>query len=156
LGPVTLWCAPDPGHRLFALLRQRWALDVQRQPQGHLGQRMASAMQAHFHQRPAMPWIVIGTDCPVLTPQHLQAMADALQTHDAVLLPAEDGGYVGLGLARALPAVFEDVAWSTAQVAAQTRERLQRSGARWTELAPLWDVDEPADWQRWTSLGAVS
>lgn len=156
LGPVTLWCAPDPGYRLFALLHQRWALDVQCQPQGHLGQRMAGAMQAHFKERPAMPWIVIGTDCPVLTPQHLQAMADALQSHDAVLLPAEDGGYVGLGLARALPAVFEDVAWSTAQVAAQTRERLQRSGARWTELPPLWDVDEPADWQRWNQMGPVS
>jgi rSAM/selenodomain-associated transferase 2/rSAM/selenodomain-associated transferase 1 len=156
LGPVTLWCAPDPEHRLFVLLHQRRALDTRSQPEGHLGQRMAGAMQAHFHQRPAMPWIVIGTDCPVLTPQHLQAMADALQTHDAVLLPAEDGGYVGLGLARALPAVFEDVAWSTAQVAAQTRERLQRSGARWTELPPLLDVDEPADWQRWTSLVPVS
>jgi hypothetical protein len=66
---------------LFALLHQRRALDTRSQPEGHLGQRMAGAMQAHFKERPAMPWIVIGTDCPVLTPQHLQAMADALAAY---------------------------------------------------------------------------
>lgn len=153
LGPVTLWCAPHRGYRLFELLQQRRGVDVRDQPVGQLGQRMAAAMQAHFRQRPDMPWIVVGTDCPVLTPQHLQAMADALQTHHAVLLPAEDGGYVALGLVRALPAVFDGVAWSTPQVAAQTRQRLQHSGVRWTELPPLWDVDEPADWQRWAGHG---
>ncbi len=149
LGPVTLWCAPDQGHRLFALLRQRFGIDTRAQPDGLLGERMMAAMHAHFQAQPHMPWIVIGTDCPVLTSGQLQAMADALQTQDAALIPAEDGGYVALGLARPLASVFEDVAWSTSQVLAQTRERLRQSRARWTELPVLWDVDEPEDWQRW-------
>jgi glycosyltransferase A (GT-A) superfamily protein (DUF2064 family) len=110
---------------------------------------MAAAMAAHFATRPHMPWLVVGTDCPALTPAHLQQAADALQTHDAVLVPAEDGGYVLLGLRRPLAGVFERIDWSTQRVLAQTLERLHEAGASCMELPALWDVDEPADWQRW-------
>jgi len=156
IGPVTLWCAPDDTHRLFRLLRGRQGVDTRIQANGDLGLRMRVAMQGHFERTPHRPWIVVGTDCPVLTPSHLQAMADALQCHSAVVLPAEDGGYVALGLARSCPAVFEGVDWSTPQVLAQTRERLRNSGVDWTELEPLWDVDEPADWLRWRARTAQS
>jgi glycosyltransferase A (GT-A) superfamily protein (DUF2064 family) len=88
----------------------------------------------------------------VLTPAHLQQAADALKNHDVVLIPAEDGGYVLIGLRRELPAVFERVDWSTPRVMAQTREHLSAIGARWVELPALWDVDEPQDWQRWQAV----
>jgi glycosyltransferase A (GT-A) superfamily protein (DUF2064 family) len=65
-----------------------------------------------------------------------------------VLIPAEDGGYVLLGLRRPLPPVFEDMAWSTPQVLAQTRARWRAAGRQLAELPALWDVDEPADWDR--------
>jgi glycosyltransferase A (GT-A) superfamily protein (DUF2064 family) len=91
----------------------------------------------------------------VLTPAHLQQAADVLQHHDAVLIPAEDGGYVLIGLRQPLPQVFADITWSTPQVLAQTRERLQAAGASWQELPALWDVDEPADWNRWQHLRAM-
>ena len=71
-----------------------------------------------------------------------------------MLIPAEDGGYVLLGLRRPLPQVFEGIAWSTPQVLAQTRDRLRSAGASWTELEPLWDVDEAADWLRLQRLRA--
>ncbi len=148
LGPVRLWCAPDAGHRLFRALEARCGLDTLPQPQGDLGARMQAAMHAHFTATPGLPLLIIGTDCPLLSPGHLQKAARALATHDAVLIPAEDGGYVLLGLARALPEVFEAIAWSTAQVLPQTRKRLQAVGARWCELEALWDVDEPADLRR--------
>ena len=90
----------------------------------------------------------------MLTPAHLQQAADALQDHDAVLIPAEDGGYVLLGLRRPLPQVFDGVAWSTPHVLAQTRAQLAAAGARWVELPALWDVDEPADWARLQALAA--
>jgi glycosyltransferase A (GT-A) superfamily protein (DUF2064 family) len=75
-----------------------------------------------------------------------------LALHDAVVVPAEDGGYALLGMRRPLPDVFTGIAWSTPQVLQQTRERLASLGASWRELAPLWDVDEPADWQRYQNL----
>lgn len=148
-GPVTLWCAPGAGHRFFRALRRRHGVEAVDQSEGDIGQRMAAAMRAHFARAPRTPLLIVGTDCPVLTADHLQQAADALHTQDAVLIPAEDGGYVLIGLRRPLPAVFSGVDWSTPQVLAQTRERLRAAGASWQELTTLWDVDEPADWARW-------
>jgi rSAM/selenodomain-associated transferase 2/rSAM/selenodomain-associated transferase 1 len=155
LGPLTLWCAPDDAARCFRALRQRCGVATAAQPAGDLGARMAHAMQAHFAHS-TLPWIVVGTDAPALTPALLQRVADALQTHDAAWLPAEDGGYVLLGLRRSCPAVFEGVEWGTPAVAAQTRERLQAAGLRAWEGPLQWDVDEPADWLRWRALSAAA
>jgi rSAM/selenodomain-associated transferase 2/rSAM/selenodomain-associated transferase 1 len=148
-GAITLWCAPDVRHRFFRALHQRHGVLCLAQAYGDLGQRMQCAVATHFAQHRRTPLLIVGTDCPALTPAHLQQAADALQTHDAVLVPAEDGGYVLLGLRRSMPEVFVGVDWSTAQVLAQTRKRLRQACATWCELPTLWDVDEPADWQRW-------
>jgi rSAM/selenodomain-associated transferase 2/rSAM/selenodomain-associated transferase 1 len=150
-GPITLWCAPDTHHRLFRALNSRLGVRCAAQGPGDIGQRMNHAAHAHFAQAPkmpCMPLLIVGTDCPVLTPAHLQNAADALVDNDAVLIPAEDGGYVLIGLRRALPGVFERIEWSTHRVMEQTRARLTAAGAHWQELPTLWDVDEPADWLR--------
>ena len=151
-GPLTLHGAQGAVHRLFHLLRDRWGVVCVPQADGDIGKRMAAVMVEHFERSPSLPLLIIGTDCPVLTPEHLQQAADALQTHDAVLIPAEDGGYVLIGLRVALPTVFEGVDWSTPRVMAQTRQRLTQAGARWRELPALWDVDDPQDWIRWQDL----
>jgi rSAM/selenodomain-associated transferase 2/rSAM/selenodomain-associated transferase 1 len=151
-GALTLHCALGVDHRLFQLLAQRHGVVCLPQAEGDIGERMAAVMTRHFAQKRPPPLLIVGTDSPVLTREHLQQAADALQTHDAVLIPAEDGGYVLIGLRLALPAVFERVDWSTPRVMAQTRERLNAIGARWVELATLWDVDEPQDWQRWQAM----
>jgi rSAM/selenodomain-associated transferase 2/rSAM/selenodomain-associated transferase 1 len=150
-GGVTLWCAPDATHPFFRALARRHGARTLAQPTGDLGQRMAAAVSHHFAQTPQTPLLIVGTDCPALTPAHLQPAADALQTVDVVLIPAEDGGYVLIGLRRPVSEVFTGVVWSTPQVLAQTRERLRGAGASWLELPGLWDVDEPADWLRWRS-----
>jgi rSAM/selenodomain-associated transferase 2/rSAM/selenodomain-associated transferase 1 len=154
-GAVTLWCAPDASHRFFRAVRDHHGVLCRAQPVGDLGQRMQAAMAQHFDQTPRQALLIVGTDCPVLAPAHLQQAADALRTHDAVLIPAEDGGYVLIGLARPLPGVFTDMVWSTPRVLADTRQRLRAAGARWLELGALWDVDEPADWQRLQHLESL-
>jgi rSAM/selenodomain-associated transferase 2/rSAM/selenodomain-associated transferase 1 len=152
IGPLMLHGAPDTGHRLFRLLAQRHGVACVPQSEGDMGERMAAVMARHFAHTPRQPLLIVGTDCPALTPEHLQQAADALQTSDAVLIPAEDGGYVLIGLRSALPSVFQRVDWSTPRVMAQTRNRLGAIGARWLELPTLWDVDDPQDWQRWQSV----
>ena len=154
VGSVTVWCAPNAGHRFFRALARVRGTHCATQPEGDLGIRMQHACEQHFAQHPGLPLLLVGTDCAVLAPGHLQAAARALLQHDAVLIPAEDGGYVLLGLRRPLPQVFEGIAWSTPQVLAQTRDRLRLAGASWTELEPLWDVDEAPDWQRLQRLRA--
>lgn len=148
LGPVTLWCAPDVTHRFFRALAGRCSLTCRAQPPGDLGDRMRHVVDTHFAAGPEQPLLLMGTDCAVLTAVHLRQAADALRAQAAVLIPAEDGGYVLLGLKRPVPGLFDGVAWSTDRVLAQTRDRLRTAGVRWMELPTLWDVDEPADWQR--------
>ncbi len=149
-GEVTLWCAPDTSHHFFRALSLRRGVRMLAQADGDLGRRMAAAVAHHFLRAPHTPLLMVGTDCPVLTPEHLQQAADALRSSDAVLIPAEDGGYVLIGLRKPVPEVFALIEWSTPQVLAQTREALRVAGASWHELPTLWDVDEPADWMRWT------
>ncbi|WP_179190272.1 TIGR04283 family arsenosugar biosynthesis glycosyltransferase [Hydrogenophaga sp. IBVHS1] len=149
IGPLTLWCAPDDTHRFFRALSSRHGVPAVPQAEGDLGHRMANTMHSHFERATGMPLIIVGTDCPVLSAHHLQQAADALQSHDAVLIPAEDGGYVLIGLRRPVPEVFERVDWSTPQVLQQTLDRLREAGASYRVLPTLWDVDEPADWLRW-------
>jgi glycosyltransferase A (GT-A) superfamily protein (DUF2064 family) len=93
--------------------------------------------------------LLIGTDCPALTTQTLHDAAVALAPNqDAVFVPAEDGGYVLVGLHRPERCLFENMPWGGSEVMAQTRVRLRASGLRWRELAPLWDVDRPEDLPR--------
>ncbi len=148
-GPITLWCAPDTSHRFFRVLSRRHGVRCAPQAVGDIGQRMAAAVHHHFAHQSTPPLLIVGTDCPVRGSHHLQQAADALQQHDVVLIPAEDGGYVLIGLRRPVPGVFEGIAWSTPQVMEQTRQRLRALGVPWCELPTLWDVDEPADWDRW-------
>ena len=92
--------------------------------------------------------VLVGSDCPVLSAADLRLAARWLRSCDAVIAPAEDGGYPLIGLKRASQAPFDGVAWSTADVMAQTRVRLARLGWRWRELRTLWDVDRPDDLAR--------
>ena len=152
LGPCTLWCAPDVAHRFFRAVRRVTGIACINQPPGDIGARMLHAFQQHFAHQPShqknLPLLLVGTDCPMLAPGHLQQAARALKQHDVVLIPAEDGGYVLIGMRVLLPLIFDGIAWSTPQVMAQTRVQLRRAGVSWCELPTLWDVDEPADWQR--------
>ena len=146
-GEVQLWCAPDADQRFFRALQRTSGIAVTTQPAGDLGARMQAAT--------ADPGLVllVGTDCPSLTVQHLHAAADVLrQGTMAVCIPAEDGGYVLVGLRQPQPGLFQDIAWSTEHVMAHTRQRAVALGVVLYELAPLWDVDTPDDLARMASL----
>ncbi len=140
IGPMTLWCTPDPSHVSFRELVLRHGIALKRQPEGDLGARMLAAMNG--------PTLVIGTDCPAFTVEHLRAVANALRDADVVLIPAEDGGYVLIGARAAYPALFTGMTWGSATVLAETRARIAALGLRAVELAPLWDVDTEADLAR--------
>ena len=147
IGPVTLWCAPDPSHAAFRELVARHPVILKRQPDGDLGARMLAAMTAA-----ARPVLVIGTDCAAFTAEHLRAAANALQDADVVLVPAEDGGYVLIGARTAHPSLFSGIAWGTATVLADTRARIAALGLKSVELEPLWDIDTEADLARFERL----
>ena len=70
-----------------------------------------------------------------------------------MFIPAEDGGYVLIGLRRLQPGLFEGIDWwGTERVMAQTRQRLSEPPLHWAELPPLWDLDRPGDPARLATL----
>lgn len=145
LGPVQLWCTPETSHPFFLRCEYEFGVSLHRQQGDDLGARMAHAFaQAHAAGESL---VLIGSDCPALAPQDLQDAAVALEAYPAVLTPAEDGGYVLVGLGAPAP-IFEGVAWGGEAVMAQTRARLEAAGIGWAELPTLWDVDRPEDYAR--------
>jgi rSAM/selenodomain-associated transferase 1 len=142
LGPLEL-CADPAGDPFLAARAAAHGAALAEQGSGDLGARMQRAFARVLAQAPAA--ILVGSDCPALTPAHLREASHALATGDVVIGPAEDGGYVLIGLARVHPSLFEGIAWGGPEVLAQTRARLAALGWRAAELDPLWDVDRPED-----------
>ncbi|MDP3520939.1 MAG: TIGR04282 family arsenosugar biosynthesis glycosyltransferase [Hydrogenophaga sp.] len=142
---LALCVAPDTHHPVFEQARQAVGERLHLAPQGDgdLGERMHRALSralARHHKA-----LLIGTDAPALNAQVLAAAGAALDSHDAVFVPALDGGYALIGLTRPAPELLLGMAWSTPQVMEHTRERARRHGWRWAELAPVADIDEAAD-----------
>ncbi len=102
------------------------------------------------------PLVLIGCDCPALEPATVRAAATTLAANDAVFVPAEDGGYVLVGLAKPMPRIFESIGWGSPAVMMQTRARLAVAGTRWEELATHWDLDRPEDYARARRQGLVA
>jgi rSAM/selenodomain-associated transferase 1 len=116
---------------------------LHQQPEGDLGVRMLAALgDAHRHGRPGL---LIGTDCPAQQPSDLEQAWGLLESHDVVLQPALDGGYVMIGAVEPHPALFHDVRWGSDTVLAETRSRCAALALRCAELRPLPDLDRPDD-----------
>ena len=130
------------------------SIDYAAQEGPDLGRRMHHALESALGRHPKV--LLMGTDCPAITTAHLRAAENALSGNaDAVFIPVEDGGYVLVGLRRCDPALFTGISWSTDRVMMQTRERMSALGWRWHELAPLWDVDLPEDYERLQRSGML-
>jgi glycosyltransferase A (GT-A) superfamily protein (DUF2064 family) len=97
--------------------------------------------------------VIIGCDCPSLTTEDLDlALAYLGQDADCVLAPAEDGGYVLIGLTRQQASLFEEMPWGTGQVMTQTLARLQEQKVNYRLLKTQWDVDTVADLKRYKNM----
>jgi uncharacterized protein len=144
IGPVTLCCEPDATHDTFLKMVARMKITLRPQPQGDLGARMLAAVAGS-----AGPVLVIGTDCPALTEAHLRSAASALREgNDVVLIPAENGGYVLVGMRKAQPTLFSNIAWVKSTVLADMRARIVEQRLMLVERPPLWDVDTEIDLAR--------
>ena len=110
------------------------------QPAGDLGQRMAAAFAEGFG-RGARRVAIIGTDVPWVSRATVGEALSALDDHDVVVGPARDGGYYLLALREPRPALFEGIAWSTAEVLPATLAHAEGLGLRVRLLLPLTDLD---------------
>lgn len=123
------------------------------QPAGDLGERMLAAFAAVFADGSDRV-VLIGTDCPDLSTNHLTEAFAALAQYDVVLGPAQDGGYYLIGLRRPIPDLFVNMPWSTTIVAQRTLTIAAQLGLSVHCLPCLTDIDRPEDLTHW--LGSVS
>ncbi|WP_227673187.1 TIGR04282 family arsenosugar biosynthesis glycosyltransferase [Psychrobacter nivimaris] len=130
----------DPCWQTFDLPDSlRWSA----QADGDLGLRMLIASQRVLQRFDKV--VLIGTDCPSLTTVRIQTAIQQLNQHDAIMIPATDGGYVLLGFRQVNESLFSDIVWSTASVAAVTKQRIAALGWTLALFDPLHDIDEPKD-----------
>ncbi|MFA6162917.1 MAG: TIGR04282 family arsenosugar biosynthesis glycosyltransferase [Methylobacter sp.] len=151
LCPVQLWCTPTTDHDFFTASKTAYSLVLKQQQGANLGERMlhafCSALADYSHA------LLMGCDCPSLTEQDLEQALTALsQENEVVLAPAEDGGYVMIGLNQPHPELFDSMPWGTARVLNQTRGRIKLHKLRHHELSEQWDLDTPEDLERYRLL----
>ena len=93
------------------------------------------------------PVVQVGMDTPQLEPRHLLEVGSLLRDEaDAVLGPADDGGWWLLGVGGPhLLAHLSDVPMSTADTGRLTQVALEKAGAHVVPTESLRDVDEPDD-----------
>ncbi|WP_458525390.1 TIGR04282 family arsenosugar biosynthesis glycosyltransferase [Onishia taeanensis] len=148
---IVLWTGLEHDHPLFVALARCHGIARRPQPEGDLGVRMVTALADMD-----TPGLLVGSDCPVLTPELLTDCQAALADHDGVLLPAEDGGYALVGLRAPQRAFFADIAWGSERVLAQTLDRASTLGWSIARPAVVWDIDRPEDVIRWRQTPAGS
>lgn len=148
---LTLWTTVDDDDTRALAAGAGATLRLQRGED--LGARMSNAFAGTLDGQ--HPMLLIGTDCPAQTAADLEAALAALQRADAVIQPAEDGGYVLIGMKAFHPVLFEQVPWGSDAVLAQTRSRAADRRLHLAELPMSWDLDRGEDLDRAVALGLV-
>jgi len=150
VGGVELHVAPRR-HEFFQRLHRQTGVRVRLQRGANLGERMAAAFAGALRRYRFV--VLIGSDCPALRAQDLRRAVRLLRGAAAVVLaPAEDGGYVLVGLRRRRPQLFEAIVWGGASVFESTVRRIEAQGLALRTLRTLWDVDRPQDLEQLRAL----
>lgn len=118
------------------------AVEVQRG--ADLGARLADT----FNRRFSEGWsrvIVVGSDCPRMTADHIRSAASSLERCPVVVGPADDGGYWLIGQKAPGADLFSGIPWSSRDTLNATRHRLGELGIEWAEIDRLADIDTVED-----------
>jgi rSAM/selenodomain-associated transferase 1 len=144
---VELYCWPDAALPYFQNIQTRYSLQLQTQQGDDIGERMAHALELSITELSNA--VLIGTDSPPLDSNYLIQAFQALRDGtDAVIGPAEDGGYVLIGLGCSNNNIFREIEWGGNKVYNQTISKFKQTGLNYIELDTLWDVDRPEDLER--------
>jgi len=106
----------------------------------NLGERMQEAFRQGFREGFGRI-LIIGSDCPALSDQHLLSAYEELECNDVVLGPSQDGGYYLLGMNHYIPELFINKSWSQDSLYRETIKTLDQLDKSWGELEELNDID---------------
>ncbi len=114
-----------------------------------LGERLTSATEwAAEHGYTKI--LLVGSDSPTLPISYISQALTLLDSRNTVIGPSTDGGYYLIGfsvetLVITVPHVFEEIAWSTADVFQQTVTRIREVEVTLGLLPPWYDIDTAKD-----------
>ncbi|MCW9015277.1 MAG: TIGR04282 family arsenosugar biosynthesis glycosyltransferase [Gammaproteobacteria bacterium] len=152
---IEIQCYPHSRHAVFMDILDQQCVELNKQTGDDLGERMANAFNSALAEFDFA--IITGTDAPAISSEYLTAAIDQLKAGTEVVLgPAEDGGYVLIGLSRFNASIFTDIDWGTDQVLQQTLQRIEESGMSVSQLPMLWDVDRAEDLSKLAASKALS
>jgi rSAM/selenodomain-associated transferase 1 len=97
--------------------------------------------------------VIIGSDCPTITPRDIEAAFALLSGNDLVLGPCEDGGYYLIGAARPIQSLFEGISWGSERVLSETVVRAHEAGLSLQLLDLKYDIDSYSDLERYYRSG---
>ncbi len=117
------------------------------QVEGDLGTKMKCAFKETLEKYEKA--VIIGSDCPYLTRDHIYMAFESLNKADVVIGPAVDGGYYLLGMNSFIEKLFEGIQWSTSTVYYETIDILFSERKSVQVLERLIDVDQYGDYLRW-------
>lgn len=143
---VQLWWDEAWDSKSFSRYLVRCPLERVQQGKD-LGQRMEYALLSAL--RDFTKVVLVGSDCPDLSPEYLAEALAVLNTEDIVLGPSDDGGFVLIGATGFVPEALSGINWGTSSVLAQTINNLRGCGQRVGVLSALYDVDVLVDYKRW-------
>jgi len=126
----------------FSVFSPHW----QQTPQcdGPLGERMANYFNETF-AADAQRVVLIGSDCPDITPEIINEAFKSLENADVVLGPTFDGGYYLVGMSGKFHDIFSDITYSTESVLEETLSLAKRNSITCHCLDRLNDIDEIDD-----------
>ena len=151
LSTVQLMCAPDVQHECFVQCKQQYPITLIQQDGDDLGERLVNGTRNALQQYKYC--IVIGTDAPALDENIINQAIEILKAEsDVVFVPAEDGGYVLVGLQHPADFLFQQISWGSDEVMQQSRNKLDIHNVSYQELAPCWDIDRVEDYQRYLAM----
>jgi uncharacterized protein len=121
-------------------------LPVVAQGEGDLGERLERTLSRALERTPAV--LALGSDSPGFPLPLIPQACAALERADAVLGPADDGGFILLGLRRCPPGLLRGLPWSSPDTLRATEARLRARGLSVAKTLRWFDVDAPADLAR--------
>ena len=119
------------------------------QVDGDLGRRMRASITHLLRVLNCYAAILVGSDIPLLTGDHLHEARETLAaTNGVVLGPADDGGYYLIGMKRLHSELFEGVAWGSSSVLTDTLRIAERAGIEARLIRSAYDLDTIEDLRR--------
>lgn len=143
---VTLSLASEEDIPFFNAAFPEWT--VTHQVNGDLGSRMSTSMQNEF-KNGAGKVVLVGSDIPTLSTNHIQEAFDALDSSDIVFGPTNDGGFYLIGTTIPTLDIFTDIEWSTSSVLKACQHTAEKQGLSVSLITELYDMDTEKEYFAW-------